>query len=220
MAHALTLFARAPVPGHTKTRLIPTLGAEGAARLYSAFLEDTLERFASDFSPQLSCAGELTHPVLARLAQIHELELRAQREGDLGVRMSHDRALMNKTHDTGVIIGTDIPTLPRVFVEAAFKALAHADVVLGPTSDGGYYLVGTRGDWPELFRGVRFSGPHALADTVAAATRAGAEVALLSPWYDIDESGDLRLLRAHLSLDPGAAPHTAACLFDHPVTGR
>jgi len=220
VAHALTLFARAPVPGHTKTRLIPALGAEGAARLYSAFLADTLQRFAPDFSARLSCAGELTHPVLVRLAQTYEVALRAQCEGDLGARMSHDLSLMNSTHDAGVIIGTDIPTLPSVLVEAAFRALERVDVVLGPTSDGGYYLVGTRGAWPELFRGVRFSGPHALADTVVAATRAGAEVALLSPWYDIDEPGDLRLLRAHLSLDPRAAPHTATCLFDHPVTAR
>jgi rSAM/selenodomain-associated transferase 1 len=220
VAHALTLFARAPVPGETKTRLIPALGPEGAARLYEAFLEDALERFAGSFETTLSCAGDVTHPSLKRLARTYGVALRTQCEGDLGARMSHDLILMNRSHGNGIIVGTDIPTLPLSLVVDAFRALERADVVLGPTSDGGYYLVGARGAWPDLFRGVRFSSPHALADTLAAAEGAGAEVELLSPWYDIDEPEDLRLLRAHLGLNPPAAPHTSTCLFDHPAADR
>lgn len=224
MAFALTLFARAPVAGQTKTRLIPALGAEGAAALYQAFLEDMLEHLDGSletgsletraFETALSCAGNLEHPVLQRLALDHGLELRAQVAGGLGTRLSHALSRMAESHDGGVVVGTDMPTLPRALVESGVLALERADVVLGPTSDGGYYLVGSRRPWPDLFDGVRFSGPHALADTVLAARRAGARVELLAPWYDIDEPEDLRLLRAHLALDPSAASQTHACLFD------
>jgi len=220
MAHALTLFARAPVPGETKTRLIPALGPEGAATLYGAFLEDLTERFGPDFDATLSCAGDLAHPQLQHLARAHAFHLKAQSGSDLGARMSHSLRRMSEHADCGVIVGTDMPTLPRSLVEQAFRRLEHADVVLGPTSDGGYYLVGTRGDLPGLFADVRFSGPHALADTVASAQRLGARVARLTPWYDIDEPSDLSLLRAHLALDRAAAPATAACLFDPPPAGR
>lgn len=220
MAHALTLFARAPVPGQTKTRLIPALGADGAAALYHAFLQDIVARFAPHFDLTLSCAGELENALLHQLAEQHDLTLRAQAEGSLGVRMSHSLARMNDDQGRGVIVGTDMPTLPLAFVQQAHMRLDEADVVLGPSSDGGYYLVGSRRNFPQLFDGVRFSSRHALADTQASAARCGARVALLTPWYDIDEPADLSLLRAHLALDPRAASRTAALLFDRPSTAR
>ena len=216
----LTLFGRAPVAGATKTRLIPSLGAQGAASLYRAFLEDVTERFASAFDVRLACAGDLAHPDLQRLSSEHGLDICAQSSGGLGERMSHSLRQMSEDHGRGIIVGTDMPTLPKSLLDLAFRALEQADVVLGPTADGGYYLVGSRGHLPGLFADVRFSGVHALSDTVAAAERSHARVALLTPWYDIDEPADLALLRAHLALDPAAAPRTAAVLFDPPRTDR
>lgn len=212
----LTLFARAPVAGETKTRLIPALGAEGAASLYRAFLEDVTERFASAFDVSIACAGDLAHPHLQRLANEYGLDLCAQSGVGLGERMSHSLRQMSDEHGRGVIVGTDMPTLPKPLIDGALRALDQADVVLGPTADGGYYLVGCRGHVPELFADVRFSGVHALADTVAAAERSSASVAMLTPWYDIDGPSDLALLRAHLALDPAAAPRTASYLLTRP----
>lgn len=224
MAVELTLFARAPVPGRTKTRLAKTLGEVRAARLYEAFLGDIVSRLAPLGALELACAGDLEHPALRRLAERHALPLRAQVPGDLGARMAHSLREMRARGGAGVIVGTDVPTLPAELVARARVALeGAADVVLGPTADGGYYLVGvreTRIDPSDLFRDVRFSTRFAFADTLAAACRAGCHVAVLPPWYDVDEVDDLLLLEAHLALDRGAAPVTAATLFDRPAAGR
>ena len=117
----LTLFGRAPVAGETKTRLIPSLGAEGAASLYRAFLEDITERFASAFDVRLACAGDLSHPDLQRLSSAHGLDLRAQASGGLGERMSHSLRQMSDDHGRGIIVGTDMPTLPKALVDLAFQ---------------------------------------------------------------------------------------------------
>ncbi len=200
---ALIVFARAPRPGHTKTRLIPALGADGSARLYRAFLEDTLAkaRGLDGFEVEIWAATAEDRALLG--------PCRSQVAGDLGARMSHALADAQRRAERALLIGTDVPTLPPACLEAAAAALTTHDVVLGPSADGGYYLIGSRAPAPSL-AGVRWSSSHALADTIGGL--GDRRVALLRPWYDVDTPADLRLLRAHLALRPTAAPATAAAL--------
>lgn len=199
------VFARAPRPGRTKTRLVPALGEAGAARLHAAMLEDVLATVASvpGLAVELWCPAE----DVAALPGA-----RAQRGEDLGARMTDALADALERAPRALLIGSDLPTLPAARLAEAVDALDAAEVVLGPSADGGFYLVGARGSAPPLGPGVRWSTRSALADTRA---RLGDRaVALVGPWYDVDTPEDLRLLRAHLALAPGAAPATAAALAD------
>jgi rSAM/selenodomain-associated transferase 1 len=208
----VAVFARAPRPGHTKTRLIPALGAEGAAALYRAFLADTVRTAAKleGATVELWAASEADREPLAELHP--DAPVRLQPRGDLGERMEAAMADALSRHDKALVVGSDVPTLPARRLGAAVAALEEADVVLGPAADGGYYLVGARG-WALAFgRGVRWSTRHALTDTLAAARAAGRRPTLLAPWYDVDTPEDLRLLRAHLAVRRDAAPATAAAI--------
>lgn len=212
----VAIFAKPPVPGRTKTRLIPALGAQGAAALHGAFVSDTLARCAEvdELAPVLSCADDGDHPALAELASGCAVERTVQPPGDLGARMAATLHDAIARAGRGLVVGTDAPTLPASLLRAAVRALERAELVLGPAADGGYYLVGARGRVPAVFEGVPWSTPRVLAVTLAHAARAGATPALLPPWYDVDTPDDLRLLTAHLALEPGAAPATAQVLAE------
>ena len=207
----LVVFARPPTAGTVKTRLAGLFGERGAADLYEAFVEDTL-RLCS----RIAAAGrvdvalwstapddELVSEWAARLGVTAHL----QPAGDLGVKLAaaFDEGLQH--YQRVLIIGSDAPTLPIELIGAAFESLANAPIVLGPANDGGYYAVGASHAVRPKFEGVRWSTAHAFADTVKA--NAQQPVATIAPWYDIDEPEDLAILRAHLSLDPAAAPATA-----------
>jgi rSAM/selenodomain-associated transferase 1 len=207
---ALGVFARAPVPGRTKTRLIPALGAdpeEAAARaaaLHEAFLEDTLRTATSVAPVTLFVAGSADHPAIERVRSAFDLTLVPQVEGDLGARMVAALESLLERHERAFLIGSDAPTLPARLMRAA--ARAPVEIVLSPSSDGGYVLVG--GACVPRFDGVRWSHPRTLADTLTRNPGAW----LTEPWYDVDDPDDLALLRTHLTLDPHAAPTTAAKL--------
>lgn len=203
----LFVFARAPVPGQVKTRLAAHVGAERAAALYRAFLADTVRVCvaAGGFEVVLSCAGDPDHPALVEIAATFGVERMAQPGGDLGSRMTATLDL----RPGSLIVGSDAPTLPADCLRRARAALAEHDVVVGPSADGGYYLLG--GVAGLDLGGVRWSSRHALADTLARV--APRRAARLPPWYDVDEPADLRLLRAHLALEPGAAPATSSLRF-------
>ncbi|MDD9932629.1 MAG: TIGR04282 family arsenosugar biosynthesis glycosyltransferase [Myxococcales bacterium] len=210
---ALSIFARPVVAGVTKTRLSPVLGPEGSATLYRAFVADTLATVGGlpELAPTLWVAGDPEHATLGA----YGLPREAQPELDLGARIR--RALEHglSRHRCALACGTDAPTLPASHLRRAARALEHAEVVLGPSADGGYYLIGLRrpaGALPDLFSRVRWSTRHTLADTLALTACAGLSVAMLPPWYDVDEPADLELLRMHLALDPGVAPATRAAL--------
>lgn len=217
----ICLFARPVVPGDVKTRLIPALGAAGAARLYAAFLQDTLAHCLDTGARVVPwIAGDPEHPSLARLPRPR---LR-QPDGDLGTRMA--TALGHGAAGPGagpggagtgapvICIGTDAPSMTSDTLVAAFEALRRSDLVLCPAADGGYTLIGgrARGPLPDLAHGIRYSTRHALVDTLAAAGRAGLSAALLPPCYDVDGPADLRLLSLELSLRPGVAPATARAI--------
>jgi rSAM/selenodomain-associated transferase 1 len=210
----LAIFVRPPTRGKVKTRLEPIFGTSGAAELYSAFVEDELRlctriRDAGHIDLAL-WTTELGGPGVAAWSETLGVAPQLQPAGDLGERLgvAFDEGLRH--YERVVVIGSDMPTLPFSLVVAAFDALDAADITLAPANDGGYTLIGATGPRRPSFDGVRWSTPTAFVDTVRAnRTR---EVAVLPPWYDVDDENDLDVLRAHLSVRPSAAPATRRCL--------
>jgi uncharacterized protein len=211
----IVIFGKTPLLGEVKTRLARAIGEPAALALYEAFLDDTCTLTQGLGARRvLAIEGALDHPHLARLAKSQRLELVdqcfGQGEGDLGAKMARAIATYVETGPV-VILGSDAPTLPRAHLHQALDALMEHDVVLGPSDDGGYYLVGARLPAPEIFTDVRWSTPEVLPTTLA---RLGERSHLLLPaWYDIDDEGDLERLRADLAeLPPSVAAATRRAL--------
>ena len=203
----LILFGKVPEAGATKTRLAPALGASGAARLYRAFLDDTVRRTEAVEVERrgLWLAGD--DRGRGRVRERHPgLEVRAQRGDDLGERMA--RALeeaFSRGAGRALVVGTDHPTLPVERLERAFRLLASVDLVLGPSDDGGYYAVGVRREaWPGaagIFRDVPWSTDRVLEVTRARARELGLSRRELPEWYDVDRPPELERLRGDAEPD-------------------
>jgi rSAM/selenodomain-associated transferase 1 len=206
----LGLFAKRPEPGLVKTRLAASTSPAWAAQVAAAFLADTLESLADvEARRVLAFAPAGAHDFFAEIVA-GRFELIPQSEGDLGQRMARFfAAQFDAGADAAVLLGTDSPTLPIAHVLQAFDALEGADVVLGPATDGGYYLVGCAGGVPPIFDGITWSGPRVLAQTADRLAAAALRLALLPPWYDVDTLDDWQMLRGHLAAlklaggDPG-----------------
>jgi rSAM/selenodomain-associated transferase 1 len=129
-----------------------------------------------------------------------DMELTCQRGTSLGERLDHllTEALASGSQKA-VVMDSDSPTLPVEHISRAFALLDEADVVLGPTMDGGYYLIGLKRSQPQLLRQVQMSTPHVLTDTLALAEASGLAVSLLPTWYDIDTIADLHQLNDEIT---------------------
>ena len=187
------VMAKAPVAGYAKTRLIPALGADGAAQLAQRLLRHAIAQAvaAGIGAVELCCAPDARHAVFAELAGDSRVTLSEQGEGDLGTRMARalQRALL--THERAVLIGTDAPALDARYLRDAADRLADHDAVLGPAVDGGYTLIGLRRFAPTLFEAMPWSTPQVLALTRERLRAAGLRHAELPPLHDIDEPADL-----------------------------
>jgi rSAM/selenodomain-associated transferase 1 len=212
----LGLFAKRPAAGQVKTRLAADSSPEWAAAVAGAFLQDVLESLKSIDARRVLAFAPSSERAFFSAIVADRYELTPQFEGDLGRRMA---AFFAEQFAAGardvVLLGTDSPTLPVSFVEQAFRELQHADVVLGPATDGGYYLIGCRGKVPPIFDSIAWSGPQVLAQTVHEISAAGLRLALLPPWYDVDTLADWQMMQGHLAAlrAAGAAPalrHIAA----------
>jgi hypothetical protein len=190
---AITVFAKAPVPGLAKTRLAPALGAEGAAALAGRMLSHALaQAAAADVGPvELCAAPDATHPALRAAAAEHGARLTGQGSGDLGLRMHRAfvRSLMR--HGRALLIGTDAPSLDAAVLRQAARALENHDAVFVPALDGGYALVGQRRADPRWFSDMRWSHPRVMEQTRDRLRAAGVRWAELEPVADIDEPADL-----------------------------
>jgi uncharacterized protein len=205
----ICVFAKPPRPGHAKTRLIPRVGEEGAAALALAFLFDT-------------CAGvrqlDWTQPVIAASepfppASIPDgFEQWLQGEGDLGARIECILAQALRDAPFAIALGADSPGLPTTHLEQARAYLADADAVIGPTDDGGFYLLGLKRFSPRLLAGIEWSKASTCAQTVARLEEAGLRVARLDPWFDVDRPEDLERLRAMAAAGALRAPATQEAL--------
>ena len=177
MAHPrLIIFARFPVPGRAKTRLIPALGDAEAARLQDVLTRHTLEQAAAlaarrRVEIEVRFTGGPAGAMRARYGG--GFVYTDQGDGDLGVRLARAAGDADAAGRPAVIIGTDCPGLTTGDLDAAFDALADHDVVLGPALDGGYYLLGLRRFCPDLFAGIPWSTPQVLSLTRQAAQAQG-----------------------------------------------
>jgi uncharacterized protein len=197
----LIVFAKAPEPGKVKTRLIPALGAEGAADLHRRLVRRAI-RAATDAAlgtVELWCAPEAQHPFFSECHRDFGVSLRSQGKGDLGERMERAFEATLARSPRAILIGSDIPALHAGHLRDADRALREGyDCVLGPAEDGGYVLIGLVRPEAELFQGIRWGGPDVLAETrrrIARLQRRCCELPLL---WDVDRPEDLRRLRGNL----------------------
>ncbi len=192
----LIVMAKAPVPGFAKTRLIPALGADGAARLAQRLLEHTLhEAHAARLGEiMLACAPDTTH---AAFTAQRGVTLVAQGEGDLGARMQRafEHAFAQGAERV-LMIGTDAPTLDAAMLRRADDALANTDAVFVPAADGGYALIGLRRVLPVLFDDMPWSTSAVMAITRERLSQAAMRHTELPVVHDIDEPADLTHLPA------------------------
>lgn len=214
---AAAIMARIPVPGKVKTRLVPPLTPQQAARLYAGFLRDAIERLASldgiqpfvAYTPPAAdgfFAG-IVPPGFSTLPQVGE---------DLGERLDSVAATLFSWGATAVVLcDSDSPTLPGRCIAEAFLRLNDADVVIGPCDDGGYYLIGMRKHTPRLFSGIPWSSACVTQRTIDTAERLDLSVSLLEPWYDVDTAADLNRLYLEVAASPkdaNFARHTRRAL--------
>lgn len=218
MSNTLVIFAKAPLVGQVKTRLCPPLSLIEAAELARCFLVDAVERACRlpNVRVYLAITPAESEPLFRALLPF-PVEYLAQRGASLGEREHNIFVdLIQQGATRIVLIGSDIPTLPLSHLQEAFQHLedARCDAVFGPSSDGGYYLVGLRALHPELFENITWSTSSVMAETLAQAQKHGLNVALVPSWHDVDDKDDLARLVAALSQPDGHthAPRTKALL--------
>ncbi len=198
---SLIVFARDPRPGKAKTRLIPAIGPEGAATLQHRMTLGVLRearrlRELRRARIVVQFAGDGADAMRALYGP--DLVYRRQCEGDLGVRLSESFArAFSRGARAAVAVGTDCPTLTRDLMCDAFEALKGQDVVLGPATDGGYYLIGLRRPHAGLFQNIAWGTERVLEQTRRAARDLGLSVRLLRPLGDVDRPEDLSELSVH-----------------------
>ena len=196
----ILIFAKAPEPGYAKTRLIPALGAEGAANLYMQLLKQTVESVvAADLSPvQLWCAPNSKHAFFQQLASQHNVALSNQSSGDLGERMYSAVDVALKESDTVLLIGADCPLLSSVHLAQALQWLMDGkDAVLGPAEDGGYVLLGLRQNAAVLFEDMPWGSDQILKLTQQRLAELDWHWQELEPLWDIDRPADFERWQQH-----------------------
>lgn len=209
MSQALLLFTKVPRPGDVKTRLTPVLSPSEAARLYTAFLRDTLRQVRRlDADVRLYLAPPLPTGELEGVPS--DVSLYEQQGESLGPRMKRAiRDTLDAGYERVLVMGSDHPTLPSSFLRQALPALQEPRAIcFGPTEDGGFYLVGMRGFYPQLFEDMSYSHSEVFSDTLARAEHTDAQITILPPWYDVDTPQDLDRMGADLRKGDTEAPNT------------
>ena len=217
-AIAVVIMAKAPRAGEVKTRLCPPLSLADASELYRRFLLDKIDqvRALRTASPAIAYTPAEARAFFEEIAP--GFVLVPQRGADLGDRLANSLGeLLDQGYRGALAIDSDTPTLPLGFLEQALDLLTtpEVDVVLGPTEDGGYYLIGLRTVYRELFEAMAWSTSRVFPETIRRADSKGLRVACLPPWYDIDTPDDLARLRMALAASDGDSPrHTRAFFLE------
>jgi len=180
----ICLFTRYPTPGRAKTRLIPALGAEGAAALHRRLTERALAEIRATGLPHEVRATGASAAAFRRW--LGDVRVAPQGRGHLGARMR--RAV---GQGPAILVGADIPDLSAALIRDAVTALAAHPAVIGPAADGGYWLIGLRAPVSGLFAPLAWGGPAVFAETMARFARAGIAPALLPELADLDRPEDL-----------------------------
>jgi rSAM/selenodomain-associated transferase 1 len=189
----IIIFAKAPVPGKVKTRLIPALGEIGAARLAHEMLQATVaQALAANLSiPELCADPHPLDPDWDGFLPTQHLRITAQGEGDLGERLARaaKRSILLGEHV--LLIGTDCPSLDSNRLRAGASALADHDAAIHPTKDGGYALLGLRKFDPGLFEGIAWSSDQVARQTIERVESLGWSLWIGETLRDVDEPADL-----------------------------
>jgi rSAM/selenodomain-associated transferase 1 len=210
----LVIMAKAPRPGTVKTRLVPSLSPEAVTDFYCCLLDDTLALARSLKLSDVEVATMCPDSDVNELAQLarSEVDVVAQKGEGLAAGLTSVFAHFAAGERRVIAFNSDSPHLPRSVLEDAFETLAAHDVVVGPTHDGGYYLVGAKASHPTLFSGDGMGTGSALERLLLRARDLQLSVGFADPFYDIDVADDLSRLAAELRLAPERAPRTAAWL--------
>jgi len=198
--NAVILFARDPVLGHVKTRLSSSFDDETILRLYTCFVEDSLEKIRQ--VDNADCFVGISPSNLSGFfngIEDSDTRLFIQQGKDLGDKMR--QAFVDRFSDgykKVVIIGSDSPSLPVSYINQALNS--DKDLMLGPSTDGGYYLIAMTGKVSEVFDGIAWGTEQVLDETLNRVKKAGVSLELLPVWYDVDLPQDLKFLKTHLNL--------------------
>ena len=190
---ALLVFTRAPVPGHTKTRLIPLLGAQGAADFHQTVLQSTLaEANVSDFETvEIWCTTENVHPFLKQCSLDYSSAMKIQQGSDLGEKMHHATETALAENRFVVLIGSDCPAITTDILNQSCLHLSNGkDAVLGPASDGGYYLIGLKEPNTGIFQDIEWGKGDVAERTRQNFARMGLDYVELEELGDIDTPED------------------------------
>jgi rSAM/selenodomain-associated transferase 1 len=188
----IAILAKAPVPGLAKTRLIPALGADGAARLQERFVGHAVKTACEVAAVTLWAEPDHTHPIFRQFAS--HVRLACQVPGDLGARMFAAAAVAS---GPVLVIGTDCPALTTDHLRAAIDVLRQGiDVVVNPAEDGGYVLIGMNEPDPRLFAGMVWSVPTVMAETRRRLAQSGLSWREPARLWDVDLPDDLDRMRA------------------------
>jgi len=199
MPRILGIYVKQPVPGRVKTRLAEDVGAGAAVAIYQAFLRDVITRFQDVADERFLCFTPETSESRNWFQSVGKdsFEYWPQPAGSLSERLAGFFDFAGLPDNPVVVIGSDSPSLPLDYVDQAFQHLNKRDAVLGPATDGGFYLLGLRRPRP-VFEGIDWSTSRVLGQIAAKIAAENATLAVLPPWYDVDTADDLELLRGHL----------------------
>ena len=206
MTAGIAIFARAPVPGRAKRRLVPALGEEGAADLQRRMTDRAVAAAAAARAGRVSlwCIPDCRHPSFRTLAARHRIRLRVQRGHDLGERMGAAMRRLLERHPFALLAGSDCPALgAAAFRQAAEWLDGGADAVLAPALDGGYVLIGLRRFEPSLFADIPWGTDRVLAETRRRFGALGWDWRETEPLPDIDRPEDLVHLGPDLAVPAG-----------------
>lgn len=196
MSRALLVFSKAPEAGTAKTRLIPALGALGAAQLQQKMTEWVVtEAAASSLGPvTLCCAPDCNHSTFSELQQRFKIELQPQHGEDVGERMHKAIEGTLQLHDTVILMGSDCPQIDRSLLATVADTLEQHDVVIVPAEDGGYVLIATRVPVATVFQGITWGTDRVMEQTIGVLQQQQLNWYALPPLVDIDRPEDLQFI--------------------------